>query len=491
MRSSITFKLFLAILATCIVVALAMGMAVRYSFDSGFDDYIRERENQRLDSLAQALAVDYAEAGGWGFLAGSGDRWGRSLRLSRYGRPGGEHEHERDRERDRDGGPPPGPPLRVTLLDADGGWLAGPRVRPGAELMRHPVTVEGRSVGWLLSPAPMPMVVNDEIDRRFQARQLRATWVIVGLSVLLAALVSLLLARLLLVPVRRLALATRRLADGDFDIRVRVGAPDELGRLARDFNRLAHSLARNARLRRELMADVSHELRTPLAVLRGEIEALQDGLRVPDEAALASLAHEIGRLNRLVDDLHELSLADAGALDYRMQPLDLSALAARALDAVRERYARAGLALDQDIEPGLRLSGDERRLEQLLANLLENSLRYTDSPGRVRLRLGRRDGRIVLELADTAPAVAPDQLPRLFDRLYRVESSRSRLHGGSGLGLAICRSIVQAHGGGISAAPSDLGGLAIRVEWPLAEARAADAAVGAGGSDSLRATDEE
>ena len=195
MRSSITLKLFLAILATCIAVALAMGMAVRYSFDSGFDDYIRERENQRLESLALALAADYVEAGGWNFLADGGDRWGRSLRLSRYARPG-------DRGHDHDGGPPPGPPPRVTLLDAEGGWLAGPRVRPGAELIRHPVTVEGRSVGWLLSPPPMPMVVNDEIDRRFQSRQLRATWVIVGLSVLLADLVSLLLARLVLVPVR-------------------------------------------------------------------------------------------------------------------------------------------------------------------------------------------------------------------------------------------------------------------------------------------------
>ncbi len=478
MRSSITLKLFLAILATCIVVALAMGMAVRYSFDSGFDDYIRERENQRLDSLALTLAADYVETGGWGFLAGRGDRWERSLRLSRYARPG-----DRDRDRDRRGAPP-GPPPRVTLVDAEGGWLAGPRVRPGAERIRHPVTVDGRSVGWLLSPPPRPMAVNDEIDQRFQSRQLRATWVIVGLSVLLAALVSLLLARLLLVPVRRLAQATRRLADGDFDIRVRVGAPDELGRLARDFNRLAHSLARNARLRRELMADMSHELRTPLAILRGEIEALQDGLRAPDEAALASLAHEIGRLNRLVDDLRELSLADAGALDYRMRPLDLSALVERALDAVQDRYARAGLALEQDIEPGLRLSGDERRLEQLLANLLENSLRYTDSPGRVRLRAGRRDGRIVLEVADTAPSVAPDQLPRLFDRLYRVESSRSRLHGGSGLGLAICRSIVQAHGGEISATPSDLGGLAIRVEWPLADD-------GRAAADGFTAMDEE
>ena len=461
MRSSITVKLFLAILATCIVVALAMGAAVRYSFDSGFDDYIRERETQRLDSLTQALAADYAEAGGWGFLTEDGERWDRNLRLWRDSRSG---DHDRDRTR--------GPLSRITLLDADGGWLAGPHVQQDPALRRRPVIVDGRSVGWLLSPPPMPLTVNDEIDRRFQDRQLRATWVIVGLSVLLAALVSLLLARVLLVPVQRIAQATRRLADGDFDIRVRVGAPDELGRLARDFNRLAHSLGRNARLRRELMADMSHELRTPLAVLRGEIEALQDGLRPPDEAALASLAHELERLNRLVDDLRELSLADAGALDYRMQSLDLSALLQRALDTVRERYARAGLVLEQEVAPGLQLSGDARRLEQLLANLLENSLRYTDSPGRVRVRAHAGEGSIQLEIADTAPSVESDQLPRLFDRLYRVEASRSRQHGGSGLGLAICRSIVQAHGGEITAAGSDLGGLALRVVLPQADGQA-------------------
>ena len=459
MRSSITFKLFLAILATCIVVALAMGAAVRYSFDSGFNDYIQEREHQRLDSLAQALAAEYAEAGGWSFLSDA-DRRERSLRLLRYTRGG----------RDRNGGPSG----RVTLVDADDAWLAGPRVQPGPDWRRHPVTVAERSVGWLLSPPPVPLAISDEIDQRFQERQLRATWVIVGLSVLLAALVSLLLARLLLVPLRRITRATRQLADGDFDIRVRVGAPDELGRLARDFNRLAHSLARNARLRRELMADMSHELRTPLAVLRGEIEALQDGLRAPDEAALASLAHEIERLSRLVDDLRELSLADAGALDYHMQPLDLSSLVIRALESARDRYVRAGLVLEQDIESGVRLSGDERRLGQLLANLLENSLRYTDSPGRVclRLRTGPHPRRVVLEIADSAPTVEPDQLPRLFDRLYRVESSRSREHGGSGLGLAICRSIVQAHGGEISAAQSDLGGVLIRIEWPVPHGRA-------------------
>ncbi len=455
MRSSITFKLFLAILATCIVVALAMGVAVRYSFERGFGDYVQERENQRLDNLAQILANDYADNGSWEFLTTGRDRWWRSLRLSRRELPGG-HEHRG-----------PGSVLpRVSLVDAQGAWLAGYPLSQGASLRRHPVTVDGRTVGWLVSPPPAPLVLNDEIDQQFQSRQLRATWVIVGLSVLLAVLVSLLLARVLLAPVRRVARATHRLAGGDYDVRVKVGAPDELGRLARDFNRLAHSLARNERLRREVMADVSHELRTPLTVLRGEVEALQDGLRPLDRAALASLASEIERLSKLIDDLYELSLADAGALNYRMQPLDLSHLVAQAVDTVRERFARSGLAIELRLAEGLVLQGDERRLLQLLGNLLENSLRYTDAPGQVRVRTGRTGEGLFLEVADSAPGVRSDQLPRLFDRLYRAEVSRSRQHGGAGLGLAICRHIVQAHDGRMTAAASDLGGVSIRIEWP-------------------------
>ncbi|MGB6006993.1 ATP-binding protein [Castellaniella sp.] len=455
MRSSITFKLFLAILASCIVVALAMGVAVRVSFDSGFDDYVQEREHQRLDALAQLLATDYAESGSWEFLADRHGRWWRSLRLSR-----------RDLPEDRGHGEPP---LRVTLVDGQGDWLAGPRVPADAGargLRRVPIVAQGRTVGWLLTPPFMPRVVNDDIDQQFQARQLRATWVIVGLSVLLAALVSLLLARILLVPVRRLAQATHRLAGGDYRTRVRVGALDELGRLARDFNRLAHSLERHEQWRRELMADVSHELRTPLSVLRGEIEALQDGLRPLDQAALSSLAHEVGQLSELINDLYELSLADAGALTYHMEIVDLGAVVSQAVDAVRDRFDRHGLALDVQVAPGLRLRGDVRRLSQLVGNLLENSLRYTDRPGRVRVRAGRQEGDLLLEVADTAPGVAAEHLPRLFERLYRAEASRSRQHGGAGLGLAICRHIVQAHDGRISASASDLGGLAIRIHWP-------------------------
>lgn len=452
MRSSITIKLFLAILATCIIVALAMGMAVRYSFDSGFDDYVLQRESQRLDNLAQILAADYQESGGWSFLGKKRERWWRNLRLSRHDFADGRHGRSSL--------------AAISLTDADGQWLAGPRDISRAGLHRHPVTLQGQTIGWLLSPPPAPMVLSDDLDRQFQSRQLRATWVIVGLSVLLAALVSLLLARFMLVSIRRIAKATHRLAGGDYSSRVQVGSSDELGRLAQDFNQLARHLEHNERLRREFMADMSHELRTPLAVVRAELEALQDGLRPLDQVALDSLAHEIGQLSKLIDDLYELSLADAGALNYQMHEQDLSLLVQQAAAIARDRFARAGLELQLDLATGLILRADAARILQLLSNLLENSLRYTDAPGVVRISAGRSGGDIVLVLADSAPGVAQQHLPKLFDRLYRVEGSRSRTHGGAGLGLAICRHIVLAHGGSIMAADSDLGGLEIRIILP-------------------------
>lgn len=457
MQSGITFKLFLSILVSCIIVALAMGMAVRFSFQSDFLDYVREREAQRLATLAQALEADYVRAGSWQFLRQDRDSWWRNLRLSRQGEAADSDEgHGRH-----------GPLSRISLVDAGGQRLAGARLPPDGG-HRSALKVDGRIVGWLVTPPPPALeALGDEVDRRFQSRQLRATWVIVGLSALLAALVSLMLARVLLVPVRRIARATHRMAGGDYTTRVKVDSHDELGRLAEDFNRLADSLERNEHLRRNLMADVSHELRTPLAVLRGEIEALQDGLRQPDEATLASLQHEVLRLSALIDDLYDLSLADAGALNYRMADLDLSQLVLDVVHGLHERFQRAGIQLSVDAAPGLQMQGDGRRLEQLLSNLLENTLRYTDTPGQARVSLKTVAGaqlRLIIE--DSAPGVPEQALPHVFDRMFRVEGSRSRAHGGAGLGLAICEQIAHAHGGTSRAVASPLGGLRLEFDFP-------------------------
>lgn len=451
MKLRLTARLFLAILATCLVVTLAMGAAMRHSVEQGFREYVQEREAQRFAALTVVLQSAYRRQGSWAFLRGNRDAWVTLLRASREAVPAA--------ARDKLPRTPP-----TLLLDAQGREVIhhGPLPPPGTA--RRALTVDGRTVGWLLTQPPgLP----EDADRRFLTRQLKATWLIIAVSVALTALVALLLARRILAPVQRLAAATHALTRGHYDSRVPVQGNDELGQLAADFNALAATLEKNETSRREFVADISHELRTPLAVLKGELEALEDGVRPFNAESRASLQAEVATLAKLIDDLYQLSLGDVGALRYDMTTVNLAHLAGASAHTYGERFQRKGLRFSLTLpETPLFVRGDPQRLVQLLNNLLENSLRYTDPGGEVRLALGLADGSACLDLQDAAPGVPRPALPRLFERLFRLEASRSRDSGGAGLGLALSRNIVKAHGGHIEARPSPLGGLWIHVTLP-------------------------
>jgi two-component system sensor histidine kinase BaeS len=271
----------------------------------------------------------------------------------------------------------------------------------------------------------------------------------------------------LLAPVKQVAAATHRLAAGHYSERVSVSANDEVGQLARDFNQLALTLESNERLRREFMADVSHELRTPLAVMRGELEAIEDGVRKLDAQSMQSLQGEVKMLSKLVDDLYELSLADVGALTYRKIPLDLNVLTSDSAAMFYERSQARALTLEVDLPATpLPVQADDQRLRQLLSNLLENAMRYTDQGGTVRIQARREGANVRVDIMDSGPGVSSEQLSRLFERFYRTDGSRSRDSGGAGLGLAISRSIAQAHGGTLAAAHSPLGGVWLTLLLP-------------------------
>jgi len=290
-----------------------------------------------------------------------------------------------------------------------------------------------------------------------------------GVVLLVSALLSLPLARRLVRPIKALAAATHRLASGRYETRVEEERGDELGQLTRDFNALALTLEKNEQARRQWIADISHELRTPLAVLRGEIEALQDGVRPMGTEALGSLHAEALHLGRLVDDLYQLALSDLGALSYRKETVELGPLLEEALAPFRTEFERKGIALAvAGTRSAVPLFADPERLRQLFSNLLENALRYTDADGRLEIEVIRKDERAEMVFRDSAPGVPAADLERLFERLFRVEGARRRATGGAGLGLAICRNIAEAHSGTITAAPSPLGGVAITVTLPLA-----------------------
>ncbi|MEW8362741.1 MAG: ATP-binding protein [Candidatus Thiodiazotropha sp.] len=472
MKFNITGKLVAVLSLTSVLLVAAMATAIYWSFQKGFITYLTELELDRLDQTVADLGASYRIVGSWDFLRGNHEGWMEYLPL------------QNPRITQASPPPPPAPGLaqpgmrfppppaprdrtglstRLRLLDADRNNIIGPPGEGGNELLR-PIGLDQRTIGWLsLTPLPVP---ESDLDRRFRDQQLQAIYPIAGGALLLALLIGIPLGRHLLKPVKAVATGAHALARGRFDVRLDPQGGDELGRLVDDFNALAKVLERNEQLRRQSMADVSHELRTPLAILRGDIEAIQDGVRPLDQSQMARLHNTVMVLSRLVDDLYDLALVDAGALTYQRSVIDLSAIIQQAVDAAEGEFAKKDIMLATDVDEGMEIFGDERRMRQVFDNLLKNSLRYTDNGGECRLTALGKKRWIYINLEDSAPGVALEELPRLFDRFYRVEASRNRSRGGAGLGLAICKTIITAHEGEIGAQASRLGGIRIHVKLP-------------------------
>jgi two-component system sensor histidine kinase BaeS len=486
---SIRTKLFLTLLLAVTLVVVGMLGFMRWSFERGLVELAATRQEERIAAIAARLAERWRADGGWQRLRTDRRLWLATLKGWNPGSRPAPIEHLSRRRpppwlrhalRDKDPGWPPHrvlrrlderrlpPPLelRLMLLDAeDRPIYARPELLSGSR--RYPIELNGTRIGSL---ALLPGASLSELGEiRFLERQTTAFLVIALAMIGLAMVLSLPLAKHLVRPLERLQAAVRSLAAGRFVTRVEVAGNDELGRLGRDLNTLAEALEQTEQARRQWVADISHELRTPLAVLRGELEALQDGVRPLDRAAVDSLYTDTRRLGRLVDDLYELSMTDLGALSYRKIETDPAQILATDLEAFAHEFAAAGLelCLDNRLQRRIRLQADGQRLSQLFRNLLRNSLRYTDPGGSLRIVLDAGPRILSLDFQDSAPGVPPEALPKLFDRLYRVEGSRSRDRGGSGLGLAICRNIVEAHGGRIAARPSPTGGVWIHIEIPL------------------------
>ncbi len=496
-RLTIQRKVFLATLALVTATALLLVLATRWNLEQGFARYTAAVEIARLGWLVDNVERAYAERGSWDFLQEDPQIWRRLHRPSNRGElgpPSGVLEP---------GVPPPPPPPPAEAPDPAGD-MPPPRFRPprplrpgqapandvfniaprlalfdalGRQLAGHPdgrepaasrpVSHQGQVIGQLtLQAAPASASILDAGFLASQTRNLLLSGLIALSGALLAAWW---LVRHLLAPIKDLTTGAREIAGGRLEARIPVRRADELGELAADFNAMAEQLARAEDARRAWVADSSHELRTPLAVLRAEIEALQDGVRQPDPGTLARLHRQVLQLAKLVDDLR--TTLDGGAMANRLDlaPLQPLAILSETVDAFRSRYAAAGLRIKWAApkDGGWSLEGDGDRLRQVFVNLLENTLRYTDEGGSLRIAAGVKGARLRLVFDDTAPAPPKEALPRLFDRFYRAEPSRNRAHGGSGLGLSICKAIIEAHGGSISAALSDLGGLAIRIELPL------------------------
>jgi len=523
MRLNLSFKFFIAFLATSFTIVAVMVVAMQLYAYRNFSDYIHKMEALRLSELSAMLGREYQVSNGWERLRDDPEQWHELLRprgSAAYAEkppsmpagfesylkpppppPPGERRDEGRRDRGRrysaddaqqdtqDRRPPPDeqdaerrlprddrdrrpePPRfgiehRLTLFDEQKQPVAG-RAESTAGHTLQEIMVEGKTVGWLgLRKEDNP---TDPLDIAFLRQQSRAFYIVGAVMLVLAGVVAFLLSRHLLAPVQQLIRGTRSITSRRFDTRISVSSSDELGQLAGDFNQMACTLEQYEQLRQQWVSDISHELRTPLTILRNEVEALQDGVHEVNSKTLDSLHGEILHISKIVNDLHDLSIAESGALTFKKEPVKVLQAVRTCLEQFQLRFNERAISIADELgnAEDITVTGDRDRLMQLFSNLLENTLRYTDSPGALTVSRLCTNAEVVLQFADTRPGVPPDSLGRLFDRLYRVDSSRSRARGGSGLGLAICKTIVEAHGGTIRAQNAVSGGLQVEITLPL------------------------
>lgn len=447
---SLTVKLILAFLAVSLTsILLVAALAGRTTADE-FGAFSLHQADRML---AVRLAAYYEARGSW---EGIGEAW--AAVAQRQGMMHG----------------------RALVLADEAGrvivpgqnYRRGETIPPGPLARALPVEVDGRVVGHLLSPAAGHMgraavaaAVADESD--FLSRINRVLILASLGAALLSLILAVTLAQALTRPLRELTEATRAVAQGDLGQKVTVRSRDELGELAQAFNQMSHDLARSQEQRRQMTADIAHDLRTPLSLILGHAEALRDGVLSPTQEALEVIHDEAERLNRLVEDLRTLSLAEAGELLLTLRPVAPALLLERAANAYRQRARQRQAALRLETSPDLaEINVDPDRIGQVLANLLDNALRHTPPGGEVWLKAENSRGWARLTVQDSGPGIEAEALPRIFERFYRADKSRQR--GGSGLGLAIARSIVEAHHGRIWAENAPGRGARFCFELPLA-----------------------
>jgi two-component system, OmpR family, sensor histidine kinase BaeS len=482
MRFTIKYKLFLSLLLTTVVVVASMVFLVKWSFERGFLEYVNRVEREMHNNLVGNLADAYKGNGNWDFLKEDPRQW-KEIHRSSIPIPEMNESREKEHPRFMPGQRPEKdhpeslnrqyrkPPFgkrkggRDCLLDENKQAITRCR-SPEDEMKLKGIVVDGQTVGYLaISPRKK---LSHRHDLQFSAEQHRFLIVLGFCIVLISAVVAFPVSRQLVKPINKLTGATRKLAAGEYQSRVNVGSSDELGDLSRDFNTLAMTLENNEQARQQWIADISHELRTPLSILRAEVEALQDGVRQLTPDRVDSLHSEVMNLNRLVNDLYELSMSDIGALNYQKQVIDTSEILNKTLESHRDEFDSKNIAIAFEPDGKSRqINADPERLQQLFSNLLTNTLRYTNAGGKLEINIDNDKSRVFIIFEDSAPGVPDDDIPHLFERLYRVESSRNRETGGTGLGLAICKNIVEAHEGNIVAERSTLGGLKITIDFPI------------------------
>jgi two-component system sensor histidine kinase BaeS len=510
------------LLTTLIITMFGMGL-LHMGMQKGFSRYVAEVEMQRLDGLTERLGSLYQQYGGWseamsmtqpkigkkGADAASHKtrRWLRyqhELTIREFIRQKIEDQHKRFPDNARlDSAtvpqlpvPPPFPNnmeakphsgswgvspesrrsffashdrlglgQRLGLYDKNLQYISGVKDTTEDPPMRA-IKVDGEVVGYLtVKPALDP---EDSLSINFFTEQSRYLLLIYGACLIVSAIVSLMLAAHFRNPIKALLKTSSELIHGHYNQQIQINRSDELGDLASAMNRLSHILHQHEESRRQWVADTSHELRTPISVLQVQIEALQDGIRKATPTHLEAMQRQVMTLKKLVQDLNELSQADVGQLKCYFIQTNPWFIVQQEIESFQQKFASKSIELEV-IAPRAShlLNMDPDRIRQIIMNLLENSWRYTNDQGKVRVSSDYDKDHWYLHIDDTPPGVSDEALKQLGERFYRVDHSRARETGGTGLGLALSKQIAKIHAGHLQFSHSPLGGIRATLSLPL------------------------
>jgi two-component system sensor histidine kinase BaeS len=475
LKLSLFSKLFISIFVASTTTLLVMMLFFNWSFKAGFIDYINNSELIRVEQLAHSLGRYYEDEGDWTFLNEQVSVW--PLLLMQLSETMGATSFVNAQQNVAVSAPLP-LASRIVLLDQTQHPIATGSLS-SVQLLSLPfsqvaVLSESQQVGWLrvYQDQKINLETSGKLASNFIQQQISDFSLVALFATLLSFVLATLLVKHFLRPVQALSQGAARLSQGEYEHRIPVYALDEIGQLTRDFNKLAVTLNHQKEMRQQWVADISHELRTPLTALRCEIEAIQDGIVPNTQGTIDGVHSTVLTMTRLVEDLHQLAISDSGMLATPNQIIDVNETLKDIIIQFQTRFSSKSISIKMKLstdEP-LHIYAEENLLNRIFVNVIENSLRYTNHGGEVQIDTFKDTNWVEVNIQDSSPSVTPEQLPHLFERLYRVDKSRSREFGGSGLGLSICQNLVKAHNGIITASISPLGGLSMVIRFPLTSA---------------------